>query len=372
MDNSNTEHYEHKYYKHVADEKNADAVAWSFVNGKKFVKFPFNFPEILPDEIRANVTFTGLCHSDSFAGRGEWNPNTVYPIVAGHEIAGEVSVVGSNVKDFKVGDTVAFGVQRDCCGRCRCCVELEREVLCQKVAEKFTYNPRFGGYATQLQQPAKFFYKIPSNMDIKRLPPLLCAGATVWGPIKRHIRKGDKAAVLGVGGLGHLAVQFLAKLGHEVVGLTTSSDKKDFIMSLGGTQVVNVNIKEELDQILGKIDFVINTLPTSDMNERLFAICAPAAKWVQVGLPALKENNTNVPCNLLIINEIEVIGSLIGTRKEINEMLQFCNENNIYPMVEEFSFDDFPKALDRLENGRPKFRCVVNVQEYSKSHGLFK
>ena len=251
---------EHSLYKHV-DEKDADAIAFTFVNPNKQVFFPFKFPEIKPDEIRANVTYTGLCHSDVLHGRSQWF-EAKYPITPGHEIMGVVSQIGADVKDFKVGDTVGFGVQRDSCGNCRFCGEQDREVLCQNVKSKYTYDPYFGGYATQLQQPAKFFYKLPEGFDARRGPPLFCAGATVWSPITRFIKKGDITAVLGIGGLGHLAVQFLAKMGHEVVALTSSDDKKDFILSLGATKVVNVNKEEEFKAIEGKNNGVVNTHTT--------------------------------------------------------------------------------------------------------------
>jgi D-arabinose 1-dehydrogenase-like Zn-dependent alcohol dehydrogenase len=365
-----SENYSHPFYKHT-QQNEADAVAFTFVSGEKQVFFPYKQPELGADEIRANITYAGLCHSDAFHGRGKWFP-VVYPVTPGHEICAVVAEVGSNVKDFKVGENVGFGTQRDSCGTCKYCGVEERETLCTNTQFKFTYNPYFGGYSTQLQQPAKFFFKLPQNFDASRGAPLFCAGATVWSPIRRYIRKGDKAGVLGIGGLGHLAVQFLAKMGYEVVAFTTSDDKKEMIRSLGATEVVNVNNAEEFNRVVGQIDLIVNTLPTAKETEKLFKICAPSARWCQVGLPDQSEFGVVLPLNELILKEVQVIGSIVATRKEINEMLEFCSQHNVYPLVEEYSFEDFPKAFNRMENERPRFRCVVNVQDYSKKNALFK
>jgi uncharacterized zinc-type alcohol dehydrogenase-like protein len=365
-----SENYNHPFYK-FTDMKDAQAVGYTFVNPEKQVFFPFKFPELAEDEIRANITYTGLCHTDCFYARNRWFPVT-YPLTPGHEILGVVSEVGSSVKDFKKGDQVAFGIWREFCGNCKYCGVRNRENICQKAKNKFVFDTYFGGFCTHLQQPAKYFFKLPSGFDITKGAPLLCAGATVWSPITRYVRPGDKTAVLGIGGVGHLAVQFLAKMGYEVLAFTSSDDKKNMIKSLGATEVINMNNPEEFDKTIGQIDLIINTLPTSHEIERLFRICAPAARWCQIGIPDKKEFGLKFPIEDVVFKEIEILGSLVATRKEINEMIKFCVENNVYPIVEEFSFQDFPKAVDRLENGKPIFRCVVNVEEYSKSKGLYK
>jgi D-arabinose 1-dehydrogenase-like Zn-dependent alcohol dehydrogenase len=369
MEQESFRNFEHPLYQHITEEKDADAVAWAFVNKDEMFKFPFKFSEIGEDEVRANVTYTGLCHSDVLTSRSKWGPAN-YPIAPGHEIIGVVSKVGANVTDFRPGDKVAFGVQRDSCDACKFCNK-ELENLCQDIDEKFTYGFYWGGYATQIQQPSKFFFKYPDGLDEKRAAPLLCAGITVYYPIKQYVKEGDKTAVIGIGGLGHLAVQFLAKLGYHVTAFSSSLDKKEFLHSLGANEVVNYTDPKDMKRHANQYDFVINTLPVEDGFDNFLNIAAPRCNFVQVGLPEASKK-INFSCFSIVAKEVKIIGSVIGPRKAISEMLDLCVKKNIYPMVEEFDFENFPKAFDRLENGRPKFRCVVNVEEYSKKNDLFK
>ena len=363
---------QHALYKHADSIENADAVAWCFTAKDKFEQYPFTFPQLKSDEIKANVLYAGLCLSDSLSGRSCWG-NANYPLAPGHEIIAEVSEVGADVQGFKKGDKVAFGTMRNICQSCKYC-QKGREPLCSglEASEKFTYGKYWGGYATQLQQPALLFFKLPQNLNLQKASPLLCAGITVYTPIKRYLEKGDKCAVIGIGGLGHLAVQFLAKKGHQVTGVTASDNKTELIKSLGATDVLNINDKEQLKEHLGKYDFVLNTAPVgSSILGEYVKLCAPAAKFIQVGVPHVAENMI-ISFMPVVMKEVKIIGSLVGNREDIREMLELCAKEDIYPMVEEFSFEEFDKALDRLENGRPTFRCVVNVQEYSEKNGLFK
>jgi hypothetical protein len=201
--------YSHPTYTFVDSAKEADAIAWAFVDHFTVGKFFFKFPDILPDEIRIDVTYLGICHSDSMFMQEEWLPIKNYPCAPGHEILGIVKAVGSNVKDFKIGDKVGFGCQRWACGNCRGC-STTFDNLCQGPCDqKWTYGDLYwGGYSTALQQPADFFFKIPDNLNVpdERLPSLFCASCTVFGAIQRHVKKGERVAVLGIGGLGHLAI----------------------------------------------------------------------------------------------------------------------------------------------------------------------
>lgn len=359
---SNKENYKHAIYQHV-DEKDADATAWAFLNPEKFTKLPFKFPEIGPKEIRANVLYAGLCLSDSLHGRSLWGQAT-YPLAPGHEVVAEVSQVGSEVKDFQVGEKVGFGTTRDCCGSCKYCKK-GSEPCCSTLPpyEKFTYGKYWGGYATQIQQPADFFFKLPKNLDLAKAAPLFCAGITVYTPIKKYARKDDKCAVIGIGGLGHLAVQFLHKLGYHVTGVTTSDDKKDLIFGLGANEALNINNEEELKKHKSQYDFIINTVPAGgDLFKKFVSIAATQCYFVQVGVPEAGEE-MKVLFSSIVSPELHIVGSLVGNRSDTNEMIELCAKENIYPIVEEFSFNDFALALDRLEHGKPKFRCVVNVQK---------
>lgn len=365
------ENYDHDIYKHC-DEKEADAIAWGFVNNGKMVKFPFKFPSIGPTEIRANVLYSGLCHTDLGTVREHWGFG-VYPIVPGHEIIGEVSAVGKEVTEFKKGDLVGFGPMRTCCEKCFFCKE-GREVLCEKidVQDLFTYGNYWGGYATQIQQPANFFFHLPDKFNIKTGAPLLCAGITSFNAIKKYLKPYMKTAVVGIGGLGHLAVKFLQKMKHNVIAITSSLDKSELIKSLGANEIVCINDTKAMQSIEGKVDFLINTSCVNSGFEDLVRLMRNGGFMVQLGIPELANNNVSIPCVDLVCREISLVGNSIGPRNAIKEMITFCTEKDVYPIVEEFSFEDFPKAFEKLEKGKPMFRCVVNVHDYSKKNGFFK
>lgn len=360
---------DHPIYKHC-DEKEADAYAYAFTSAKNFEKLPYKHPVLQEDEVRAAVLYAGLCLSDSLHGRSKWG-GALYPLAPGHEIIGVVEAVGAKVTDLKKGDKVAFGTLRDACETCRYC-QMNKEPLCSdQTRDRFTYGLHWGGYSTHLQQPAKFFFKLPENLNLQRSAPLLCAGITVYNPIKQYLKPGFKTAVIGIGGLGHLAVQFLAKMGHEVTAVTSTMDKEKFIKSLGATNVITLKDEKVFQEHKGKYDLIINTVPASENFQNYVSLTAPCGYFVQTGAPDVTETISLSPVGL-VLNETHIVGSLVGSRADTNEMLEFCAKNEVYPLVEEFSFEDFPKALDKLENGKPIFRCVVNCGEFSKNHGLQK
>jgi D-arabinose 1-dehydrogenase-like Zn-dependent alcohol dehydrogenase len=346
-------------------EDQADAFAWVFVDTENMKKVPFKFPELKNTELRAKVTYTGLCHSDVHTVRDEWG-KCLHPIAPGHEIVGVVTHVGSDVKDFKLGDKVGFGAQRDCCEECEFC-KLSYDQHCRgKVEQKFTYGDKYwGGYASSVQHPAKFFFKIPENLPEERIPPLFCAGGTTHAPIARYAKPGDEVAVLGIGGLGHLAVQYAKAWGCKVTGFTSSKDKEQFIKDLGADRVVVLN-KETLKEEAGKYHLIINTLPSGDQFSDLVSLARPLGTFCQLGLPPVDQSPT-LNC-FTLMSQISVVGSLIASRKEINEMLEFSSKHNIVPLCEQFDFEDFPKAYDRLLHGKPIFRCVVDATKADPHH----
>ena len=364
------EKYDHPLYKHVKEEKDADAVAWAWVNKDKCVKFPFKFPPLGPKELRANVLYAGLCHSDVLTVREGWGP-APFPLAPGHEIVAEVSQVGSEVKNYKKGDLVGFGTFRDACEKCRFCKE-GREELCGECKDPYTYGTYWGGYATAVQQPADFFFHLPKDFDLAKGAPLFCAGITTFYPMKKYLKEGMKTAVCGIGGLGHVALQFLNKLGYDVTAFTSDPKKVDMIKGLGATRVIISSDPKEMEKVKDSFDFIINTIPTDKVFQKFFNCLQRGGTFVQVGQPDLNENILGVPCFGLILKEANIVGSLGGPRPVIKEMLNICTDKKIYPIVEEFDFEDLPKAFDKLENGKPHFRCVVKTKDYAEKHGLKK
>lgn len=363
--------YEHKLYKYTSEIKDADAVAYAAINKNKFDFFPYKHPKLESNEIRANILYSGLCLTDSHYTRSKWG-KIKYPVAPGHEIIAEVSEIGENVKDFKKGDKVGFGYLRWCCDTCKNC-KIGKETLCldNSGEEKSTFGTHFGGFSTILQQPASHFIKLPDKLKLDVSASLFCAGITVFTPIKRYLKPGMSTAVVGIGGLGHLACQFLSKLGHEVTAISTSPSKFEYYKQFGVTDIINSNNLEDLKKNNSRFDFVLNTSPSSDNFENLIELTAKGGYFIQVGAPDISEK-INISLNVLVMNEISLVGSLVGSREDIKEMLNLCAEKEIYPVTEMFDFEDFPKAFDKLEHGKPIFRCIVNVGDYSKKNNLFK
>jgi D-arabinose 1-dehydrogenase-like Zn-dependent alcohol dehydrogenase len=361
------ENLEHPLYKHC-DIKEADGVAWAFVNKDKMIKYPFQFPEIAPDEIRINVLYAGLCQSDVHTVREVWGP-CQFPLVPGHEIIGEVSLIGSEVKDFKKGEIVGFGTMRDCCGNCKFCKK-GKENLC--LDADFTYGLYWGGYATAMQQPAKFYFHLPEGFKIEKASPLFCAGITTFYPIEKYLNEEiQTTGVIGCGGLGHMAIQFLHKMGKHVTAFTTSEKKIDLLKKLGADKIIISTDQNQMKAARGTIEFLINTIP-NDIDFQPYISCVErGGKFVQVGMPS-DNDNMKINVNGLVVSEIEIIGSMVGPRHSINKMIDFCSKNDVYPIVEEYSFEEMPKAFEKLEHGKPHFRCIVNVKDYADKNGLRK
>lgn len=364
-------HYEHELYKHVDDIKKAEAVGFCFLNKKDVEHFPYRNVELKDNEVKINILYAGLCHSDSMTGREKWG-KVNYPIAPGHEIIGVVAELGKGCNRLKIGDKVAFGTTRYCCGKCKYCLN-GKEPLCDSDdgIEKFTFGDHWGGYSTCLVQPESHYFLLKDNIKLELAAPLLCAGITVYNPIKLYCKPGFKTAVAGVGGLGHLAVKMLHKMGHEVAGITTSIKKEKDIKELGANFVIDFNDESHIAKYENYFDFIINTSPVYDGFDKLVTLTAKGGIISQVGVPDSSEKCTFKLGNI-VFKEIHIIGSLVGSRSITQDMLDFCADNDVYPTCEHYSFEDFGKALDRLENGRPIFRCVVDCGTYGKKHGLHK
>lgn len=352
---------QHPTYTIVTDPKEADAVGWGFHTNdvSKPAKVYFKFPEMKSDELRIKVHYAGLCYSEVHTVREDWGPIKNRPIIPGHEIAGEVTHVGADVSDFKVGDIVGFGCFRDHCGECRPCKKSHNNHCQANLPQRFTYGELFwGGYATGVQHPAKWFYKIPSGLDLNKVAPLFCAGITLFAPIARHCKKGDRVAVNGLGGLGHLGLMYAKAWGCHVTCLTTSKDKIDLCKQLGADEVVITTEPGAWDKVKGSFDVLLNTVSHSDTDtfNKLTAAVDALGTYVQLGGAVQPIEFRTMS---LLFGQKNLTGSLVGSYKETVEMLEFSDKHHILPMTEEFSFDDFPKAWDLLVNGKPKFRCVV-------------
>ena len=361
----------HPLYKNIND-KCGQAESWAFLDKKKFQRIHHDLPQLCSDEVLGTILYAGLCHSDSMHGRSKWY-DSLYPTAPGHEIVARVEKVGADVKEFKEGDIFLVGCYREHCGNCRPCQEGYDNLCLMDPQLKFTYGLKFGGYSTHIQIKEYWCYPAPKGLDLANAAPLMCAGITTYCPLSRYGKKGMKVAILGVGGLGHVAVQYAHKMGMEVTAFVHTLAKAEDIKKLGATEVVDW-VNSDLKSLENKFDMILSTLPispTAEQNAKLFACIVPNGRFIQVGIPDRKENfSINPAC--FVFKSISISGSLIGSKKETKEMLKFSAEHGVHILCEHFSFDNFPEALNKLENGKPHFRCVVDVQPASSKYSSHK
>ena len=279
---------------------------------------------------------------------------TQYPIVPGHEIIGEIVAVGNAVKNLKVGDKVGLGWMSSSCMSCSQCMSGDHN-LCAN--SEGTIIGRHGGFAEYVRSHWSWAIPIPEGMDLSKAGPLLCGGITVFSPIfLSNLKPTDSVGVIGIGGLGHLAIKFLKHWGCDVIAFSSNPSKKDEILSMGANKVINSKDSEELKSVSGKLKFILNTTNVSlDWDSYLTAL-SPKGKLHTVG--AVLEP-MEIPAFSLIMGDKSVGGSPIGSPEIIRIMLDFCNRHNIYPNVEEFPMEEVNEAIEHLEQGKARYRIVL-------------
>jgi len=336
------------------------------VHDKNAVFEPFNFErrDVGTNDILIDIQYAGVCHSDIHQARGEWG-NSTYPMVPGHEIVGNVSQVGSEVTKFKVGDIAGIGCFVDSCGECEPC-KSDVEQFCLKGAV-MTYNGTemdrktmtFGGYSTNYVVDQDYALKVDASQDLKAVAPLLCAGITTYSPLRRfNAGPGKKVGVIGLGGLGHMAVKLAAAMGAEVTVFSTSPGKEQDAKNLGATDFVVTREPGALKPLAGSFDLLIDAVSADhDLNAYL-GLLKVEGHMVLVGLP---EQPLQIKAFSLLGNNRSLVGSSIGGIKETQEMLDFCAEHNITADVEMINIDQVPEAYDRTVKADVKYRFVIDV-----------
>ena len=341
--------------------------------GKDFKFKPYSFTRhaLGEKDILIEILYAGVCHSDLHSVAGDHH-EPIYPIVPGHEIAGRVVAVGKKVSKFKVGDYAGIGCMVNSCGKCEACKRSE-EQFCTNAKTVFTYNSTdhfhggentYGGYSNNYVVSENFAIKVPKGAQIQKVAPLLCAGITTYSPIMfSKVKKGQKVAVAGVGGLGHMAVKYMVALGAEVTGFDIV-DKKEAVLKLGAKRFIKVGSKE-FDEIKNEFDFIISTIPYHyDINayQKMLKLNGEMAI---VGLPAPKDN-PNLDANAMIWNfRRKIYSSLIGGIKETQEMLDFSVKHNIYPEIELIPINELDSAYQKVAQGKANFRFVIDMKTLS-------
>ncbi len=321
--------------------------------GGELKPFAYDPGELKPEQVEIDVLACGICHSDLSMLHNEWRISA-YPLVPGHEVVGRIARTGGNVKHLKVGDTVGLGWFSGSCMTCDQCMSGSHN-LCG--SNEQTMVGRFGGFADKVRCNAEWATLLPPGLDARKAGPLFCGGITVFNPIVEFdVRPTDRVGVIGIGGLGHLALQFLNKWGCEVTAFTTSDGKRDEALAMGAHHVVNSRDDSQLEAIAGSLNFILSTV-NADLNWPLFlGVLAPKGRLHTVGVVP---SPIPVPAFALISGQKSVSGSPLGSPATIRKMLEFCARHQIAPITEHFPMSRVNEAMKHLESGKARYRVVL-------------
>ena len=321
--------------------------------------------EATAKDIEIEILYCGVCHSDLHTARNDWG-GTIYPAVPGHEIVGKITKVGSEVTKLKVGDLAAVGCLVDSCRECDSCKhDLEQYCLTGMVG---TYNApdkhlgghTFGGYSEKVVVDEHFVLKVPSNLDLAAVAPLLCAGITTWSPLRHwKVGKGSKVAVVGLGGLGHMAIKLAKGLDAEVTLFSRSPGKTEDALELGADEVIISTDNDQMKAAKGKFDLIIDTVPYGhDVNPYVSTLNISGTLVLVGYLGGLEPLLNTVP---MILGRKSVAGSVIGGIAETQEMLDFCGKHNIVSEIEIIKMQDINEAYERMLKSDVRYRFVIDM-----------
>ncbi len=317
-----------------------------------------------PNDVAIDIEYCGVCHSDLHTARNDWG-GTLYPAVPGHEIIGRVRAVGSEVSKFKPGQRVGVGCMVDSCQQCSPCKD-GLEQYCEK-GMTGTYDGRlpdgthtFGGYSKHIVVREEFVLNIPDALDPAAAAPLLCAGITTYSPLRNwKVKPGDKVGVVGLGGLGHMAVKLAVAMGAEVTLFTTSPGKVEDAKRLGASHVVISKDRDQMRTVRGKFDFILNTVAASHKLDPFLLALKLDGVMVLVGAPDQPHPSPSV--GILLGKRKSLAGSLIGGIAETQEMLDFCAEHGIVSDIEMIEMAEINTAYERMLESDVKYRFVIDM-----------
>jgi len=330
---------------------------------------PFDYyPRLLGNlDVEIHIKASGVCYSDIHTMREDWE-GTEYPVITGHEIAGLVTKVGRNVTKHKVGDRVGVGPQVLSCDDCKLCKGNEDQYCSDRI---FTFNDKYedkqttyGGYAKHIRVHEKHVIPIPPKLEFKHAAPLLCAGVTLYSPLKYYgYREYMKVAIIGIGGLGHLGIQYAAAKGCRVTAISHRSDKRELSLELGATDFI-VSTNEELKKHENEFDMILSTTYHKDMDMEIYcSLLKPSGKFIILGL---QTDNMSLPLKPFVTRRIQLCGSVIGSAKDTEESLLVAAKYGIKPMIETYQMNahNINTALQRVVDGDINFRAVLINDDY--------
>jgi uncharacterized zinc-type alcohol dehydrogenase-like protein len=328
-------------------------------------EIPIERRHVQANDVEIDILYCGVCHSDLHTARNDWGV-TKYPSIPGHEIVGRVISVGPNVNRHKVGDLVAVGCLVDSCRHCANC-SADEEQYCQNGstgtyngADKYLGGHTYGGYSERIIVDEHFVLRVPANLDPAAVAPVLCAGITTWSPLRHwNISAGSKVGVIGLGGLGHMAIKLAVALGANTTLFTHSPGKAQDAIQLGAHAVILSTDEGAMEAAKNQFDLIIDTIPYAhDINPYVRTL-ATSGTLVLVGLIGeLPEAVSTVP---IVLGRRAVAGSLIGGIRETQELLDFCGQHDIVSDIELIAMEDINTAYERMLRSDVKYRFVINM-----------
>ena len=329
--------------------------------------FTFERRELRPRDVALEILFSGICHSDIHQAREEWGA-AIFPMVPGHEIVGRVIEIGSQVSKFKIGELIGVGVFVDSCRNCSSCLQgleqycLEGMTGTYNAMERDGKTVAYGGYADKFVVDEDYAVHVPANLDLAGVAPLMCAGITLYSPLKNwNAGPGKKVAVMGLGGLGHMGVKFAHALGAEVTVLSHSGNKEADAKSMGADHFIVTKDAKDLRHLHKKFDLILNTISADIELDPYLQLLKLDGTLVVIGLPG-KPYQVNV--GTLLDQRRSVAGSMIGGIAQLQQMLNFCGKHQITSDVEVIKADYINKAYDRTVQSDVKYRFVIDAKSF--------
>jgi uncharacterized zinc-type alcohol dehydrogenase-like protein len=335
--------------------------------------FTFSRRDLRDDDLLVDILYCGVCHSDLHTARGEWDgtvyaDGTLFPALPGHEIVGRVKSIGTGVTDFKPGDLVAVGTMVDSCRTCANCKQ-GLEQFCEKGAT-WTYNApdrisgenTYGGYSNLIVVRKEFALRVSHpEVQLAAVAPLLCAGITMWSPLRHwNAGPGKRVGIVGIGGLGHMGIKLAHALGAHVVAFTTSEEKRKDAFALGADEVVLSRSAEEMKSQAGSLDLIVNSVAVAHDLDPYLGLLSLNGTMALVGVPA--ESHPSPSATNLIFGRRSLAGSLVGGIPETQELLDFSAQHGILADIETIPIDQIEVAFSRMQRSDVKYRFVIDMQ----------
>ena len=321
--------------------------------GAQLLPYKYDAGDLKPADIEVRISHCGVCHSDVHLIDNDWGLSR-FPFIPGHEIVGTVTAVGAEVRDRKVGERVGIGWQSDSCGICEWCRQGDEHLCAQSQP---TCVGRNGGYADSIRVNSRFAIPVPANMESENVAPLLCGGITVYAPMRNHdVRPSSRVGVVGIGGLGHMGLQFAKAFGAEVTALSTSKDKEAEAREMGADRFVNTRDASELKKVAGSFDFILSTVSADQDWQAFLNSLRPKGMLCVVGVPP---SPIAVQAFSLIGQQRAISGSPTGSPRDLHEMLDVASRHGVKAITERFPMAKANDAIARVRKSKVRYRAVL-------------